>query len=136
MTITIATTQPREVVDITDKITREVIDFTGLVNIFALHTTAAITTANLDPGTDQDLLDGLKGMLPEQQWRHQHNPEHAPDHILASIVGPGLVVPVKNGQLILGTWQRVVLVEFDGPKERQVEVTLIGGQSTDPGLML
>jgi secondary thiamine-phosphate synthase enzyme len=136
MTITVATTQRREVVDITDKITREVTDFTGLVHIFALHTTAAITTANLDPGTDQDLLDGLAGMLPQQQWRHQHNPEHAPDHILASIVGPGLIVPVKNGQLVLGTWQHVVLVEFDGAKERQVEVTLVGGQHAEPGLML
>jgi secondary thiamine-phosphate synthase enzyme len=136
MNITIATTQPREVVDITDKVTREVIDFTGLVSVFVLHTTAAITTADLDPGTDQDLLDGLGGMLPQQQWRHAHNPEHAPAHILSSIVGPGVVVPVKNGQLILGTWQRIVLIELDGPKERQIEISLIGSQTADPNLML
>jgi secondary thiamine-phosphate synthase enzyme len=136
MNITIATTKPREVVDITDKVTREVIDFTGMVSVFVLHTTAAITTADLDPGTDLDLLDGLAGMLPQQQWRHPHNPEHAPAHILSSIVGPGIVVPVNNGQLVLGTWQRIVLIELDGPKERQVAVTLIGSQSADPNLML
>jgi secondary thiamine-phosphate synthase enzyme len=136
MNITIATTKPNEVIDITDKITREVVDFSGLVSVFVLHTTAAITTADLDPGTDLDLLEGLTGMLPDRQWRHQHNPEHAPAHILSSIVGPGVVVPVTNGQLVLGTWQRIVLVELDGPKERNIEVSLIGSQNADPNLML
>lgn len=136
MNITVATTKDREVVDITEKVSREVIDFTGQVNIFAMHSTVGITTANLDPGTDRDLLDALDGLIPKAEWIHPHNPEHAPDHLLASIIGPGLVVPVVNGHLQLGTWQRIVLVEFNGPKERQVNIGLIGSQNADPNLML
>jgi len=126
MTITIPTSEKRQVVDITDKIAREVADKSGHVHIFSSHSTTAITTANMDPGTDQDLLDALTALIPPLQWRHQHEPTHAPDHLLASIVGPSLVVPVKSGQLQLGTWQRIVLVDFNGPQERHIEVSLIG----------
>jgi secondary thiamine-phosphate synthase enzyme len=90
-----------------------------------MHTTAAITAADLDPGTDEDFLDFLEGIVPKQQWRHPHNPEHAPDHLLSSVIGPGVTVPVKSGKLQLGTWQRIILVELDGPRERHVEVIYI-----------
>jgi secondary thiamine-phosphate synthase enzyme len=66
-------------------------------------------------------------MIPKLKYRHPHNPEHAPDHILASLVGPSVTVPVDGGRLVLGTWQRVVLVEFDGPRERELILSLIGG---------
>lgn len=136
MTITFPSTKKHEVIDITDKITREVANVTGIVNIFAMHSTTAITTANLDPGTDQDLLEALETMVPQLQWRHQHDPQHTPDHLLASIIGPGLSVPVKGGRLQLGTWQRIVLIDFDGPRERQVEVTVTTSQAPDPNFVL
>ena len=126
MTLTIPTSEKRQVVDITEKIAAEVAEKSGYVSIFTSHSTTAITTANLDPGTDQDLLDALSTLIPPLQWRHQHDPAHAPDHLLASIIGPGLVVPVKAGRLQLGTWQRIVLIDFNGPQERQVEVGMIG----------
>jgi secondary thiamine-phosphate synthase enzyme len=137
MTITIPTSEKRQVIDITDKVAREVVDKNGYVSVFVTHTTAAITTANLDPGTDLDLLDALNGLLPTVQWRHAHDPSHAPDHLLASIVGPSIVVPVKAGQLQLGTWQRIVLIEFNGAQERQVEVGMIGSSDEEvPSLVL
>ena len=136
MNIVIPSTAKRQVIDITDKVTREVVDFTGLVSVFVQHTTAAITTADLDPGTDLDLLDALEGLLPNRQWRHEHNPQHAPDHLLSSIIGPGVVVPVNKGVLQLGMWQRIVLVELNGPQERTVDISLIGNQHTDASLML
>lgn len=137
MTITIPTSDKRQVIDITDKVAREVVDKTGYVSIFATHSTTAITTANLDPGTDEDLIDALTSLLPPLQWRHQHDPGHAPDHLLASIVGPGLVVPVKAGQLQLGTWQRIVLIDFNGPQERHIEVGMIGSAESEvPSLAL
>jgi secondary thiamine-phosphate synthase enzyme len=136
MIITFPTANKREVIDITDKIAREVANITGQVNIFAMHSTTAITTANLDPGTDQDLLDLFQILTPQIQWRHPHDPQHAPDHLFASIIGPGLLVPVKSGRLQLGTWQRIVLIEFDGPHERQVEVSVIAGQNADPNFVL
>lgn len=119
----IQTHKSREVVDLTDDVARYVPESDGILHVFVSHTTAAITTADLDPGTDLDLLDALHGMLPKQAWRHPHNPEHAPAHLLASIVGPSVAVPYNDGQLVLGTWQRVILLEFDGPKERTIIVT-------------
>ncbi len=125
MELHITSTKKLQVIDITDKITELVTDFSGLANIFIKHTTAAITAADLDPGTDLDLLDFIDSLVPEINWRHPHNPDHTPDHLLASLVGPGVNVPITNGLLQLGTWQRIVLIEFDGPKERNVELTIM-----------
>jgi len=118
--LTIATTGKREVVDISDKVGEHAPEGEGMITVFVAHTTAAITTADLDPGTDQDLLDALDRLLPDLQWRHPHDPGHTPDHLLASIVGPSVSVPFKDGKLRLGTWQRIILIEFDGPRERSV----------------
>ena len=123
MKLSIQTSQSREVVDITDEVAAQLPEGSGVVTVFVLHTTAAITTADLDPGTDLDLLDALHGMLPNKNWRHSHNPEHAPAHLLSSIVGPGVSVPYENGQLQLGSWQRIVLIELDGPRDRQVALS-------------
>jgi len=90
--------------------------------VFVQHTTAAITTADLDPGTDKDFLDFLAAITPDKHWRHPHDPAHAPDHLLASIIGPSISVPYKDGRLLLGTWQRIILVELDGPRDRMVLV--------------
>jgi secondary thiamine-phosphate synthase enzyme len=123
MQIQISTSAKRQVVDITDQIQQQLSGKNGLANIFVKHTTAAITTADLDPGTDQDFLDFLDSLIPDIKWRHPHDPAHAPDHLLSSIIGPAVSVPFKDGQLQLGTWQRIILMEFDGPRKRDVEVT-------------
>ncbi len=119
-TMQITTTKQREVLDITDVVTKSLPKDNGVMTVFVAHTTTAVTTADLDPGTDLDLLDALYGMLPQLQWRHPHNPAHAPAHLLASIVGPSLSIPYRDGKLLLGTWQCIVLLEFDGPKERSL----------------
>src|SRR5581483_7304585 len=95
------------------------------VNVFAAHTTCALTTADLDPGTDEDLLDALHKIIPKLKYRHPHDPshEHVHSHLASSIIGPGVTIPVKEGRLALGTWQRIVLIELDGPRERTVIVT-------------
>jgi secondary thiamine-phosphate synthase enzyme len=125
MIIKIPSVKKRQVIDITEKIAQQLPSKSGLINVFVKHTTAGITTADLDPGTDEDLLDFLDSLIPGRQWRHPHNPEHAPDHLLSSTIGPGVSVPVNDGQLLLGTWQRIILIEFDGPRNREVEVTFI-----------
>lgn len=128
MTLDIKTTAKREVIDITDEVQKSLSADSGLVSIFIKHTTAAITTADLDPGTDLDFLDFLKAITPNPPtggWRHPHDPSHAPDHMLASLIGPDVSVPFANGKLLLGTWQRVILVELDGPRERQIELNFV-----------
>lgn len=97
----------------------------GLCHVFTMHTTAAITTADLDPGTDLDMLDAFEKMVPKLNYRHPHNPSHVPDHIMSTVIGPGVIVPVSDGELLLGTWQRVILVELDGPRQRSVVVSFV-----------
>ena len=118
-----ATTQRKQVVDITDLVARQLPAGSGVCHVFVAHTTAAVTTADLDPGTDLDMLDAFAAMMPKLAYRHPHNPDHVADHILASIIGPSVSVPFADGKLRLGTWQRVVLIELDGPRERDVVVT-------------
>jgi secondary thiamine-phosphate synthase enzyme len=126
-TLNIRTREKDEIVDITDT----VIDYirnmkieNGMCMLFVAHTTCAITTADLDPGTDLDFLDALRKILPEgMRFRHPHDPEHTPDHILSSLIGPSLVIPYTNKRLLLGTWQRIVLVELDGPRQRTVHIS-------------
>jgi secondary thiamine-phosphate synthase enzyme len=116
LTIHISTQSKRQIIDITDQITQHASNQTGVLNVFIKHTTAAITTAGLDPGTDKDFLDFLQSLVPDHKWRHPHDPAHAPDHLLSSLIGPSVTVPLENGELQLGTWQRVILVELDGYK--------------------
>ncbi len=125
-TITITTKKKDEIVDITETIEthlREVPTVDGLCSIFVSHTTCALTTADLDPGTDLDFLEALRRLLPDISYRHPHDPSHTPDHILSSIIGPSVMVPFRDRQLLLGTWQRIVLVELSGPRRRTLHIS-------------
>lgn len=121
--LTIKTDKPRQVVDITEEVQKLVSADSSLVTVFVAHTTCAVTTADLDPGTDLDLLDAVWEMIPKLNYRHPHNPAHVPSHLASSIIGPSVNVPVQDGKLVLGTWQRIILVELDGPKARNLIVT-------------
>jgi len=126
MNLHVHTQSKNQVVDITDQIEEQLpAGAHGAAVVTVLHTTAAITTADLDPGTDLDLLDFLGGIIPGVHWRHPHNPAHAPAHLLSSIVGPSVSLPVRNGHLMLGTWQRVILIELDGPRTREVSAVFL-----------
>src|SRR5271157_4495741 len=125
-TITIARRKKDEILDITETIETHLSEAQtkdGLCFLFVSHTTCALTTADLDPGTDLDFLDALRRMLPHISYRHPHDPSHTPDHILASIIGPSIAVPYTNRQLLLGTWQRIVLVELCGPRRRTLHIS-------------
>ena len=125
--LTVTTRKKREVVDITDRI-EEVLSKgsskAGICNLLILHTTAALTTADLDPGTDLDMLDAFEAIIPKLRYRHPHNPAHVPDHILSALIGTSVALPFEKSELLLGTWQRVVLIELDGPREREIVLTI------------
>ncbi|HET8709061.1 MAG TPA: secondary thiamine-phosphate synthase enzyme YjbQ [Candidatus Saccharimonadales bacterium] len=120
----LSTHSKRQILDITDDVAAQLAG-NGIAAVFVQHTTAALTIMDLDPGTDQDLLDFFDSLVPDNQWRHPHDPSHTPDHLLASLVGPSIVVPVTEGRLQLGSWQRIVLLEFDGPRDRTITVTVM-----------
>ncbi|HEY6539555.1 MAG TPA: secondary thiamine-phosphate synthase enzyme YjbQ [Ktedonobacteraceae bacterium] len=125
ITITVATKKKDQVVDLTETIETQLRnrqETDGVCVVFAAHTTCALTTADLDPGTDLDLLNALRHLLPQLSYRHPHDPLHAPDHLLSSLIGPSVAIPYQNRKLLLGTWQRVILVELDGPRQRTVHI--------------
>ncbi|HET8913741.1 MAG TPA: secondary thiamine-phosphate synthase enzyme YjbQ [Ktedonobacteraceae bacterium] len=125
-TFTVSSRQKDQIVDITDTIEgylQEEKNADGLCSLFVAHTTCALTTADLDPGTDLDLLNALRHLLPGLSYRHPHDPSHTPDHLLSTIIGPSLVVPYAGHRLMLGTWQRVILVELDGPRQRTMHMS-------------
>src|SRR5271163_637646 len=126
--ITLRTRKKREVLDITKSVEallqKNHSQATGICHLFILHTTAALTTADLDPGTDLDMLDAFEAMIPKLRYRHPHNPAHVPDHILSSLIGTSVALPFEHGQMLLGTWQRIVLIELDGPRDRELVVSV------------
>ena len=124
---TVKTHKKREVIDITDLIEDRLQNAsiaTGVCNLLVLHTTAALTTADLDPGTDLDLLDAFDAMVPKLRYRHPHNPAHVGDHIMSALIGTSVSLPFEKKRLILGTWQRVVLIELDGPRGREIALSI------------
>jgi secondary thiamine-phosphate synthase enzyme len=124
-TIVVETITGDEVIDITDEVEGLLTEGSGVCTIFVAHTTCALTTADLDPGTDVDFLNFLRSLDPHLEYQHPHDPKHAPDHLLASLIGPSVAIPFKKKRLQLGTWQRVVLVELSGPRTRTVHVSFL-----------
>ncbi|MFI5759150.1 YjbQ family protein [Streptomyces sp. NPDC051569] len=101
----------------------------GLLNVFTPHATAGLALIETGSGSDDDLLTALRSLLPaDDRWQHRHgSPGHGRDHVLPAIVPPHATLPVIGGELELGTWQSVVLVDTnrDNP-ERQVRLSFLG----------
>lgn len=96
----------------------------GLCHVFVPHTTAGITiNENADPDVVGDMLAALDKMVPTLAFRHAEG--NSPAHIKASMLGSSVSVPVKDGRLILGTWQGIYLCEFDGPRRRSIVLTVV-----------
>ena len=128
VTLDLNTTQAKQILDITDQVSNTLKKNkfrTGLCYLFVKHTTCALTTADLDPGTDLDYLDAFNQLVPKLEYRHPHDPTHFGDHLLASLIGSSITLPVENNQLVLGTWQRAVLVELNGPRQRQLTINFL-----------
>ncbi len=116
-----------EMLDITAQVTdivRQSAAAEGICSVYVTHATAAIViNENDDPNVCTDVLDALDKLIPQGVWRHDRVDNNAAAHIKAAILGPGETIPVRNGKLVLGTWQAIMLVELDGPRDRRVVVT-------------
>ena len=100
----------------------------GLVNVFVPHATAGLALIETGSGSEEDLASILQRLLPrDYDYVHEHgSPGHGADHLLPALIAPSTTVPVQAGRLLLGTWQRVVLVDLnrDNPR-RKVRLTFI-----------
>ena len=119
------------VVDLTEECAGFVRDETdGLLHVFVPHATAGLAVMETGSGSEEDLLAQLDRLLPrDDRWRHRHgSPGHGRDHVLPAFVPPHATVPVLEGRLMLGTWQRICLVDtnVDNP-QRQVRLSFLPG---------
>lgn len=132
-TISIQSKGFADVIDITDKVGLEVAASkvgNGLVNIFVKGSTAGVSTMEFEPGLVADLQRTLEKLIPSNvPYSHdlRWGDGNGFSHIRATIMGPSLTVPIQNGRLMLGTWQQVILVDFDNrPRRREVLLQIMG----------
>lgn len=128
MLIDVKTSQRTQMIDITAKVRDAVYKSgaqNGLVHVFSMHTTAAITiNENADPAVEADILETINKVIPwDDHFKHMEGNSAA--HIKVSLFGPSEIIPLKNGSLVLGTWQGIYFCEFDGPRNRKVNVEII-----------
>lgn len=125
--IEVTSQRRRQLVDVTSFVQESVAAAgvaEGLCHVCVPHTTAAVTiNENADPDVAEDLLRGLEAMLPKVAWRHAEGNSDA--HLLSSLVGASVTVPISDGELSLGRWQAIYLLELDGPRRRELWVTCL-----------
>ncbi|MEM3406131.1 MAG: secondary thiamine-phosphate synthase enzyme YjbQ [Nitrososphaerota archaeon] len=130
----ISTKGENDIIDITDlasSIIKKSDIKNGLINIFIPGSTGAVTTIEYEPGLcEHDLPEALNRIAPKNAKYMHHlrwEDDNGHSHVRASIIGPSLTIPIKNGKLVLGTWQQIVFLELDTrPRDRRIVFTIIG----------
>ena len=127
--IEIDTTRPTEAIDITSNVIlalhEEGIE-EGIAFVFTLHTTTALTVNEADPPLMKDIQNLLQRLAPENGgYLHDHHDGNAHAHLRATLIGNSITIPVADGRPKLGTWQRILFFEFDGPRRRRIYIKTI-----------
>jgi len=132
-TIDVRTTGQGDVRDLTDAVGRAVSAAaleSGIATVFVTGSTAGMTTIEFEPGAVSDLARAFERIAPRRGEYAHHlrwGDDNGSSHVRAAMLGPSVTIPVVGGRLVLGTWQQIVLVEFDtGPRDRHVIVQLVG----------
>jgi len=127
---TISTDSRQQIIDFTNQVQQTVADSgvdEGLVVISVPHCTCTVYVNENESGLVADTLQIISQLTGDSQWRHNRIDDNAAAHLAASMIGNSVSLPVSGGQVELGTWQRIMLVELDGPRQRRVTVTAIAG---------
>jgi secondary thiamine-phosphate synthase enzyme len=119
--------------DVTETVTRDVEASalrSGTVTVFVVGSTAGVTSLEFEPGVIADLNKVLESLAPRRGTYQHHlrwGDDNGSSHVRAALVGPSVTIPFTEGRLLLGTWQQVVLLEFDTrPRQRELVIQLIG----------
>ncbi len=128
--MTLHTAEHFEFVDITEHLRKLVHQDgvqEGICVVYVPHTTAAVTiNENADPSVKDDILSKFIELVPWKE-NYTHVEGNSAAHVLSTIVGVSETIPIHNGELMLGRWQGIYFCEFDGPRTRQVVITLLEG---------
>jgi secondary thiamine-phosphate synthase enzyme len=127
--LAVQTSKPRDFIDVTERVQALVRTSgvgEGMCVIYSPHTTAAVTVnENADPDVVADLLEAFADLIGDER-RFAHAEGNSGAHALTSLVGPSVTLPVDGGRLVLGRWQAVFFCEFDGPRQRTLQVQVFG----------
>jgi secondary thiamine-phosphate synthase enzyme len=119
-----------EMIDVTERVQKLVRRSgvgDGFVIIHIPHTTAAITVnEHADPDVKHDMLAKLDALIPHMENYYQHDEGNSDAHLKVSLMGTSVTLLIETGKLVLGRWQGVFLCEFDGPRERRMNVKIVG----------
>ncbi|KPJ72948.1 hypothetical protein AMJ48_02890 [Parcubacteria bacterium DG_74_1] len=125
----VSTQERYQLVDVTDRV-EEIVQKAGIkdgqVLVFLPHSTAALLLTENEEGLKKDWLDVLKKLISGFDFRHNRIDDNADSHILSGLVGQARILPVEDGRIVRGTWQQILLAEFDGPRTRRVIISVIG----------
>jgi secondary thiamine-phosphate synthase enzyme len=130
----VETRAAKQSIDVTDEV-RALVQRSGaregLCHVMVLHSTAALVVNETDdPNIGRDIVSALDRAVPDHAgWLHDRIDDNAHSHIKATLLGPSETLAVSGGELVLGTWQRLILMEFDGPRKRSVRVTILPAAS-------
>lgn len=128
--VEISTGSRVELVDITEHIERALRESglrRGVLHIYVPHTTAALLVNENESGLLSDLSREVRKLVDWQaEYSHNRIDNNAPAHLSAALLGPSLSLPVADSRLLIGTWQSIFFVEFDGPRNRWTTITVIG----------
>lgn len=131
MEIEVKTTKRNELVDITEIINECLNENSGniengIVHAFTPHATCGLTiNENDDPNLPEDINKFLSNLVPQGNWKHDKIDGNADAHIKTSIIGNSVLIPFKNKNMKLGTWQNIFICEFDGPRRRKVILNIV-----------
>ncbi|RLG19765.1 YjbQ family protein [Candidatus Micrarchaeota archaeon] len=119
----IRTTKSREVVDITNRVSECIKGVKeGICMVYVPHATAGLIINEFEPNIASDFVAFFEKLVPKAGWKHNVIDDNAEAHLKSGLVGPHALMPVSEGRLVLGTWQRIILCDFDGPRDRRVVV--------------
>jgi secondary thiamine-phosphate synthase enzyme len=122
-TITVSTDTRLEVVDITPQVKQAIQeDGDGTVTIFSQHTTTGVTINESEGRLLGDFQTALSDLVSDTGWEHDQIDDNADSHVRSMLLGPSETVPVSDGDLQLGTWQSILLIECDGPRSRTLQI--------------
>ncbi len=131
--LTLTTLANGQVIDVNAQVSQAVAESglrAGIVTIFVAGTTAGVTIMEFEPGLVMDLAAAMERLVPRGiPYQHNilNNDDNGHSHTQATLVGPSIVVPFSDGKLMLGTWQRVVLIDFDSrARERRLVLQVMG----------
>lgn len=132
--IEIDTKRRMEIIDITDEVESKLREnapheggsSSGLCLVYSMHTTTGLIVNEADGALIEDILDTLEKIVPKGAgYQHDRGDGNAHAHLRATLIGNSAIVPVQAGRLALGTWQRILFVELDGPRKRNVFIQFI-----------